>query len=64
VNVTCIAPADTSKPCTTWVLAPETDGTAALFRFALTNSRKGVVEGAPEFLGNYVMPFVQTFTIK
>ncbi len=65
VTVTCIAPSDTSKPCATWVLAPATNGTAALFRFPLTTSRSGnVTEGAPQFLGTYTMPFVQTITVK
>jgi hypothetical protein len=64
VNVTCIAPADISKPCSKWVLTPETDGTAALFRFALTQTRKGVVEGPAESVGTYVMPFAETFSLK
>jgi hypothetical protein len=65
VTVTCLAPADTSKPCTSWVLAPETDGTVALFRFVLTTNKRGVIgEGPAEFVGMYQMPFVQTFTIK
>ena len=65
VTVTCIAPSDTSKPCDTWVLAPESDGTAALFRFPITAGRNGnLIEGAPEFVGMYTMPFVQTFTLK
>ena len=65
VTVTCLAPADTSQPCTSWVLAPETDGTAALFRFALTTNKRGVVsEGPAELVGMYRMPFVETFTLK
>ena len=66
VRVTCTAPADISLPCTTWVLAPETDGTAALFRFALLSGkpRGALVEGPAESLGTYLMPFVQTLTIK
>lgn len=65
VTVTCIAPASTSQPCTSWVLAPATDGTAALFRFALTGGKKGnVTEGPAEYLGAYLMPFVQTITVK
>jgi hypothetical protein len=65
VRVTCLAPADASQPCTTWVLAPETDGTAALFRFVLTTGKRGaVVEGPAEFIGAYTMPFVQTLTLK
>jgi len=65
VTVTCIAPANTSLPCTSWVLAPETDGTAALFRFALTVAKRGVInEGPAELVGMYHMPFVQTFTVK
>jgi hypothetical protein len=46
VRVTCTAPAVTSAPCTQWVLAPETDGTAALFRFPLSK-RGTVIEGSP-----------------
>jgi hypothetical protein len=74
VTVTCIAPADTSKSCTTWVLAPESGsaapaGTAALFQFALTvtKGRRGtttVTEGPAVLIGHYVMPFVQTLTLK
>jgi hypothetical protein len=64
VRVTCIAPGDASAPCSTWVLAPSTDGTAALFRFPLTNKRGNVQEGAAEFIGMFVMPFAQTFQRK
>lgn len=65
VRVTCTAPANTSLPCTKWVLAPETDGTAALFRFPLIPGRRGaVIEGSPEWIGDYTMPFVQTLTLK
>jgi len=66
VRVTCTAPADTTLPCTTWVLAPDTDGTAALFRFALLpgKPRGTLVEGPAEPLGTYLMPFVQTLTVK
>lgn len=64
VNATCIAPADTTQPCSTWVLAPETDGTAALFRFPLQRSGKSVLEGSAQYVGSYVMPFVETFTLK
>lgn len=64
VRVTCIAPSDAGTPCTTWVLAPSTDGTAALFRFPLTNKRGNVQEGAPEFMGMFVMPFAQTLQRK
>jgi hypothetical protein len=65
VTVTCIAPRDTSKPCTTWFLAPSTPGTAALFRFALSTDRRGnVIEGPAEFIGSYTMPFVETLTLK
>jgi hypothetical protein len=65
VNVTCIAPPNASQPCTTWVLAPETDGTTALFQFALmSGSGKNITEGPAEFIGTYVMPFVQTLTVK
>jgi hypothetical protein len=65
VTVTCIAPSNTSLPCTTWVLAPSTDGTAALFRFALTVGKRGaIVEGPAELVGLYHMPFVQTLTLK
>jgi len=65
VNVTCIAPSDTSRPCAKWVLSPQADGSAALFRFQLLSGRHGVVtEGPAEFIGNYAMPFVQTLTVK
>ena len=64
VRVTCIAPANTTAPCAQWVLAPSTDGSAALFRFKLTNRRGSVDEGAPEFVANFVMPFSQTFARK
>jgi hypothetical protein len=65
VRVTCTAPANTSVPCTNWVLAPESDGTAALFRFPLKPGKRGtVIEGSPEWIGNYTMPFVQTLTLK
>lgn len=65
VTVTCIAPADISKACTSWVLAPETDGTVALFRFALSGGKHGTInEGPAEFVGMYRMPFAETFTLK
>jgi len=64
VRVTCIAPANSTATCTTWVLAPSTDGTAALFRFQLQNKRGSVQEGTAEFVANFVMPFAQTFTRK
>ena len=64
VTVTCIAPSDTNLPCTTWVLAPAADGSAALFRFSLTTQGKNVVEGPAELVGLYTMPFVQTLTKK
>ena len=65
VRVTCTAPPNTNVPCTTWVLAPETDGTAALFRFALMPGKRGaVVEGSPEWIANYTMAFVQTLVLK
>ena len=64
VTVTCIAPNNASLPCTTWVLAPSADGSAALFRFSLTTQGKNVVEGPAELVGMYKMPFVQTLTKK
>jgi hypothetical protein len=64
VRVTCISPADSTAQCTTWVLAPSGDGSAALFRFNLTSKRGAVQEGAPEFMTQVVMPFAQTFSRK
>jgi hypothetical protein len=64
VGVTCIAPDSASSPCASWVLAPTTDGAAALFRFKLTNKRGTMVEGTPEFVASVVMPFTQTFSRK
>lgn len=65
VTVTCIAPSNTSLPCAQWVLAPSTDGQAALFRFAVTAGKRGaVVEGPAELIGLYQMPFVQTLAVK
>jgi hypothetical protein len=64
VRVTCTAPPVSTATCTTWVLAPITDGAAALFRFRLQNKKGVVQEGNPEFVGNFVMPFAQTFTRK
>jgi len=62
---TCIAPADSTKPCATWRLKPESNGAAALFRFTLTTGKRGaVIEGPVELNGTYVMPFVQTLTVK
>ena len=59
VAVTCIEPQNPSLPCSKWLLAPtDSAGTAAFFRFKLL--RNG--EGPAEFLGNYAMPFSQTFT--
>ena len=64
VRVTCIAPAVSTAACTTWVLAPGTDGGAVLYRFKLQNKRGSVQEGNPEFVANFVMPFAQTFSRK
>ena len=64
VRVTCIGPADSTAPCATWVLAPSTNGEAALFRFRLTDKRGAVQEGSPEFVAHVVMPFAQTFSRK
>lgn len=65
VTVTCIAPSDTARPCTQWILSPQADGAAALFRFPLSTGKRGVLtEGPAEFLGIYQMPFVQTLTVK
>jgi hypothetical protein len=65
VRVTCVAPQDATKACTQWILAPESDGTAALFRFRLSYDRRGnevVDESSGEPLGTVVMPFTQTLT--
>lgn len=64
VRVTCTAPAVSDAVCTTWVLAPITDGEAALYRFKLQNKRGSVQEGSPEFIANFQMPFAQTFSRK
>ena len=64
VRVTCIAPSVLTSPCSTWVLAPTTDGAAALYRFKLQNKKGSVQEGNPEFVANFVMPFAQTFSRK
>jgi hypothetical protein len=65
VTVTCIAPSDTTRPCTKWVLSPQADSPAALFRFELITGKRGVVsEGPAQFIGTYSMPFVQTLTVK
>lgn len=61
VNVTCIAPADANVACTRWLLAPQqTLGTAALFRFQVL--KQG--EGPAEFIGNFSMPFSETFILR
>lgn len=61
VVVACIAPQDPTQSCTRWLLAPEQNvGTAALFRFAVTNSG----EGPAEPLGTFTMPFSETFTLE
>ena len=61
VNVTCIAPADPNVACTRWLLAPQqTLGTAALFRFQVL--KQG--EGPAEFIGNFSMPFSETFILR
>jgi hypothetical protein len=59
-----IAAATSTAPCAKWVLAPSSDGAAALFRFKLTTKKGAVQEGSPEFVANVVMPFVQTLTRK
>jgi hypothetical protein len=59
VLVTCTAFSTSTNQCTKWTLAPETDGSAALFRFKLG---KRFVEGRAEPVGTYVMPFTQTLT--
>jgi hypothetical protein len=64
VRVTCISAANTTAPCEKWALAPSTDGTAALFRFKLTNKKGIVQEGSPEFIASFVMPFAETFVRK
>jgi hypothetical protein len=64
VRVTCIAATSSTAPCSKWVLAPSTDGTAALFRFKLTNKKGAVQEGSPEFVAQVVMPFVETLSRK
>jgi hypothetical protein len=64
VRVTCTAPAVSTEACTTWVLAPTTNGSAVLYRFKLQNKRGIVQEGNPEFVANFVMPFAQTFSRK
>lgn len=64
VRVMCIAPSDASAPCSTWVVAPSTDGTAALFRFKLSTKRGSVIEETPEFVANFVMPFAETLKRK
>ena len=64
VRVTCTAPAVSTASCTTWVLAPISDGAAVLYRFKLQNKRGSAQEGNPEFIANFVMPFAQTFTRK
>jgi hypothetical protein len=64
VRITCIATADTTTTCSSWVLAPSTDGTAALFRFKLTTKRGVVNEGTAEFVAAVLMPFAQTFSRK
>ena len=64
VRVTCTAPAISTAACTTWVLAPITNGAAVLYRFKLQNRKGMVQEGNPEFVANFVMPFAQTFSRK
>jgi len=64
VNVTCIAPAAATLPCTTWLLAPSTDGTAALYSYKLTIRKNAVQEGPPVLVGHFKMPFAQTLTRK
>jgi hypothetical protein len=69
VLVSCTAPADATKSCTQWVIAPETDpfgrpfGTAALFRFTVTYDHRGnpvVDESSGQLLTTVVMPFTET----
>ena len=65
VRVTCIAPLDGTKSCTQWVIAPESDGAAALFRFNVSYDRRGnqvVDENSGVRIANVVMPFTQTLT--
>jgi len=65
VRVTCIAPQDATKACTQWLVAPESDGTAALFRFTITYDRRGneiIDEDSPVRVATVVMPFSQTLT--
>jgi len=63
VRVTCTAPAVSSAACTTWVLAPSTDGAAVLYRFKLQKGGS-VQEDTGELVANFVMPFAQTFSRK
>jgi len=79
VTVTCIDAPDASSQCTKWTITPAVasgyatessggvldpnaqTGTAEFWRVKIL---KGSQEGAPEFLGYYVMPFSQTLTPK
>ena len=63
VRVTCILPIDAAAgQCSTWTVAPEADGTAALFSFAQTIRGGKVTVGPAVLVAHYVMPFVQTIT--
>jgi len=60
-----IAGLKAKKDITATVSRLHRQGTAALFRFALTVAKRGVInEGPAELVGMYHMPFVQTFTVK
>lgn len=63
VIVTCTAAGATGK-CATWTVTPETDGTAALYRAPQVVVRGKTTVGPNEFIGVYVMPFVQTLSAK
>lgn len=63
VRVTCTAAPVSSTVCTTWVLAPSTDGTAVLYRFKIQKSGS-VLEDQGVLVADVKMPFAQTFTRK
>jgi hypothetical protein len=64
VRVTCTA-ANTQGKCTTWTVAPVGNGTAALFVARQVPGKGGKMTTGPnEYVGHYLMPFVQTLTVQ
>ena len=62
--LTTTCEANVAGKCTTWTVASEGDHLAALFVVVPRTGKNGKVTWVNEPLGLYVMPFVQTLTVK